>query len=313
MTYAIEITNLVKQYVAKNNEIKYAIHDLTLNIPKGSFFALLGPNGAGKSTLINILSGLAGKTSGRIKIFGDDISKGNQYKHKIGTCIQDIVLDPLSTTLEYLTNTAGYYGISPKRAQNKIDEVIEYLDLKDFLNKRTRVLSGGMKRRLIIAKALIHDPEIIILDEPTAGVDVELRLSIWRYIQKLNKDGKTILLTTHYLEEAQELSNDIAFINQGKILLQDTKTNVMQNIISTKSAIISVQTSQTALALRSDNFAHTNIDDKTLKIIYDPQKTNVAHIIQELATNNYIVTDISMPENKLEDIFIHIMKTNKQG
>ena len=213
MEYAIEINNLQKTYQkSKKSTSKDALKSIDLKIKKGSFFGLLGPNGAGKSTIINILAGLVKKTSGQVKIAGIDIDENQKAtKFKIGIVPQELIIDPFFNVHETLEIYAGYFGI-PK-AQRRTDEIIEALGLKDKAKSTPRSLSGGMRRRLLVAKALVHNPEILVLDEPTAGVDVELRNQLWNYVKKLNQNGTTILLTTHYLEEAEELCDEIAIIS----------------------------------------------------------------------------------------------------
>lgn len=228
--FSIIIEKLNKIYETKGiGSNKIALEDLTLSIPKGSIFGLLGPNGAGKSTLINILAGTVIKTSGFVSIMGHDIDRSSTIaKYEIGVVPQEVVFDsffPISQTLEF---TAGYYGIRPK--YRKTEEVLKALGLWDKKDTLPRQLSGGMKRRFLIAKAMIHSPNVLILDEPTAGVDIELREQLWEYVKKLNNQGTTIIITTHYLLEAEELCDQIAFINNGKIIKQDTTHNLLHEI-----------------------------------------------------------------------------------
>lgn len=231
---AISIKNLRKTYPAKTFGSKKtsavdALKGIDLEIKKGEFFGLLGPNGAGKTTLINILTGVANKTSGSIHIFGKDIEKQSlDVKRHIGVSPQDYNFDVwlgVSKTLEY---HAAYYGIPSAVRKKRADELLSRFGLKEKGNADTRVLSGGMKRKLILARALITDPDIIILDEPTAAVDVEVRHELWKYIQELNKSGKTIILTTHYLEEAERLCDRVAIINEGKIVAKGTPKDLMK-------------------------------------------------------------------------------------
>ncbi len=225
--FAIEINNLSKTYQkTSKSSAKQALGSINLKIKKGSFFGLLGPNGAGKSTIINILAGLVNKTSGEVRICGIDIDKNQQKsKFKIGIVPQELIIDPFFNVRETLEIYAGYYGI--KKSQRRTDEIIEALGLKDKAKSAPRSLSGGMRRRLLVAKALVHSPEILVLDEPTAGVDVELRNQLWNYVKNLNQQGTTILLTTHYLEEAEELCDEIAIINHGSVIACDKKSNLM--------------------------------------------------------------------------------------
>lgn len=221
--FAIEISNLSKIYQkSQKSAAKEALKSVNLKIKKGSFFGLLGPNGAGKSTIINILAGLVNKTAGEVKISGIDIDENPQKaKFKIGIVPQELVIDPFFTVRETLEIYAGYYGL--KKSERRTDEIIAALGLKDKANAKPRSLSGGMRRRLLVAKALVHNPEILVLDEPTAGVDVELRNQLWNYVKNLNEQGTTILLTTHYLEEAEQLCDEIAIINHGRVIKHDKK------------------------------------------------------------------------------------------
>ena len=223
---AVSIENLCKKYYNKHST-KLALDNVSINIEYGDIYGLLGPNGAGKSTLINIMSYLTNKTSGKVIIDGYDIDKDiNNAKYAIGIVPQELIMDPFFTVRETLDIYAGYYGISKKN--NRTDEIIQAMRLEEQANSKPRHLSGGMKRRLLIAKALVHSPKILVLDEPTAGVDIELRNDLWEYVQTLNKEfNTTILLTTHYLEEAQQLCNKIAVLNRGKIISQDYKDNLI--------------------------------------------------------------------------------------
>ncbi|MFN7612352.1 MAG: ABC transporter ATP-binding protein, partial [Alphaproteobacteria bacterium] len=225
-TPAIEIQNLTKTYRSKSGAATEALKGISLSVPRGAFFGLLGPNGAGKSTLINILAGLVIKSSGSAKICGYDIvSEPRQARRSIGVVPQELALDTFFTVRQALDITAGYYGI-PK-AKRRTQEIIEAMGLADKADVPSRRLSGGMRRRLLVGKALVHSPEVLILDEPTAGVDVELRTQLWDYVRALNKRGTTVLLTTHYLEEAEELCDEIAIINHGQIIAHDSKSALM--------------------------------------------------------------------------------------
>ncbi|CAG0907301.1 unnamed protein product, partial [Cyprideis torosa] len=232
MKNAIEIRGLKKVYAAEGkSSAKTALHGIDLDIPKGSIFGLLGPNGAGKSTIINIMAGLVVKTAGTVKIWDSDIDKNpRNAKTAIGIVPQEITFDPFFTPRRILEIQAGLYGV-PK-AERWTDEFLNIVGLSDKSEAHSRALSGGMKRRLMVAKALVHKPPILVLDEPTAGVDVELRQMLWANVRKLNEQGVTILLTTHYLEEAQELCDKIAIINHGKIVANDDKENLLSQIDS---------------------------------------------------------------------------------
>ncbi len=216
---ALEVKDLVKRYPTGTE----ALRGVSLDIREGEFFGLLGPNGAGKSTLIHCATGLAQPTSGGIRVFGHDaIEHYGRARRAVGLAPQDVNLDFFLTLEETLDFHGGYFGMPRKERRERIDELLDAFSLSAKKNDRTRTLSGGMKRRLILARALMHRPRLLILDEPTAGVDVELRLELWHYVQKINAEGTTILLTTHYLEEAEQLCSRIAFINHGEIVAQGT-------------------------------------------------------------------------------------------
>ena len=243
--YAIYIKNLNKSFESKKTKEKItALNNINLKIPQGSLFAILGLNGAGKSTLINILAGLTIKNSGSVKINGYDIDKNRKEAScQIGIVPQEINFDPFFTPKEILDVQSGLYGI---RKKNRITEkILEDLDLLDKANAYSRSLSGGMKRRLMIAKALIHQPTVLVLDEPTAGVDVNLRRQLWKYIIKLNKMGTTILLTTHYIEEAEKLCDRISIINKGELIMAETKVKIMNRFKKKKLEDIFIKLTKT--------------------------------------------------------------------
>jgi ABC-2 type transport system ATP-binding protein len=220
---ALQVTDLVKQYPTGTKALK----GVSLEIPDGEFFGLLGPNGAGKSTLIHCTTGLAQPTSGEIRVFGHDaIHHYQEARLAIGLAPQDLNLDWFLTLEESLDFHGGYFGMPKKERRERTKELLETFSLTEKRHDRTRTLSGGMKRRLILARALMHRPRLLILDEPTAGVDVELRLELWHYVQRVNQEGTTILLTTHYLEEAEQLCDRVAFINQGAIVATGTSSEL---------------------------------------------------------------------------------------
>jgi len=223
MTAALQITDLVKRYPTGTEALK----SVSLDIADGEFFGLLGPNGAGKSTLIHCTTGLAGPTSGAIRVFGHDaIDHYQAARAAVGLAPQDINLDWFLTVEETLDYHGGYFGMAKRDRRERTKELLDAFSLTEKRNERTRTLSGGMKRRLVLARALMHRPRLLILDEPTAGVDVELRLELWHYVQRINAEGTTILLTTHYLEEAEQLCSRIAFINDGEIVAQGTSSEL---------------------------------------------------------------------------------------
>ncbi len=301
--YSIEAKNVNKIFSKKSQKIK-ALIDFDIQIKKGSIHGLLGPNGAGKSTFINILGGLVKKNTGRVSICGIDIDKNPKLsKFKIGIVPQELNIDPFFSPVELLELQAGLYGIPRKK--RKTDEILENLKLSDQRNAYARTLSGGMRRRLLIAKALVHNPEIIILDEPTAGVDIDIRSSVWNYIRKINKLGTTVCLTTHYLEEAENLCDNISIINYGKKIKEDTKKNLL-NIISKKTVYFSLK-EKINLPLVLKKYHPAIIDDK-LKISYDKNDTNLQQILKLLDSENISFTEINTYESDLEDVFIKLIK-----
>lgn len=300
---AIKLEGLRKDYYIQGN-VKTALNGVDLAIPKGIIFGLLGPNGAGKSTIINIISGIIQATSGNVFVMGKDFIKEQNFcKQQIGTAIQEVVLDPFFSVEEYLTFIAGYYGLSGKKAKERIHSVCESLSLTPHLKKNTRMLSGGMKRRLIVAKAIIHNPSIIILDEPTAGVDIELRNSLWSFMLKLNKEeGKTIILTTHYLKEAEDFCDRIGFINNGNIILEDTKTKILKKINS-KTIVFKVE--------GNINFElpdGVTFKNGELKIMFNEVNFDLTMLLQQIAQSNVKVLDILTKETTLDDIFLSLFK-----
>ncbi len=298
---AVEITGLRKVYTGdKTNPPKEALQSIDLTIPQGSFFGLLGPNGAGKSTLINIMSGLVNKTSGTVKIGGYDIDKDlRKSRLSIGVVPQELVIDTFFTVREALEIHAGYYGV-PKHLR-RTQEIIDAMGLSDKADINTRRLSGGMRRRVLIGKALVHTPPVLILDEPTAGVDVELRESLWQYIRQLNEAGTTILLTTHYLEEAQELCDQIAVINNGEIVANDSKANMLKALDS-KQLVIETKKKLSAIPKGLEIFCAKLVDNK-LVIDYRPSETSFGEIFAALRAADIKIHDLTTHEADLEDIF----------
>ena len=303
--YSIEAKNVNKNFLKKAQEVK-ALIDFSITIKKGTIHGLLGPNGAGKSTFINILGGLVKKNSGDINICGINIDQNIKLsKFKIGIVPQELNIDPFFSPAELLELQAGLYGV-PKR-KRKTDEILENLKLTDQRNAYARTLSGGMRRRLLIGKALVHDPEIIILDEPTAGVDIDIRTSVWNYIKKISTEGKTVCLTTHYLEEAENLCDNITIINNGKKIIEGSK-NELLNIISTKSvAFVLDKHLDIPEAL---NIYKPDFKNGILKLTYDKNKTNIKNIIDLLNKNKINFKEINTSEGDLEDVFIKVVKND---
>lgn len=298
---AIRIQNLKKTYRdRKTKQEKVALHGVDLEIPRGSFFGLLGPNGAGKSTLINILAGTVVKSSGTVAIMGHDIDAAQrQAKLSIGIVPQELVLDTFFTVRQALEITAGYYGI-PKE-KRRTDGIIRAMGLADKADSPSRRLSGGMRRRLLIGKALVHNPPVLILDEPTAGVDVELRRHLWEYVRELNKTGTTVLLTTHYLEEAEELCDEIAIINHGRIIKRDSTRALMRGVDSKEVAFTLTKPISQVPASLADQACMR--DDK-LVVKYQPSKAAMEQILGKLREAGLTIQDISTHEVELEDLFV---------
>ena len=303
--YSIEAKNVNKVFYKKSKQVN-ALIDFNINIEKGTIHGLLGPNGAGKSTFINILGGLVKKNSGIVKICGINIDENIKLsKFKIGIVPQELNIDPFFSPTELLELQAGLYGV-PKR-KRKTDEILENLKLSDQRNAYARTLSGGMRRRLLIGKALVHDPEIIILDEPTAGVDIDIRSSVWNYIKKISNQGKTICLTTHYLEEAESLCDNISFINFGKKVIEGNKKDLL-NIVSTKS--VAFVLNQNVNIPKVLNEFKPTINNKVLKLSYDKTKTNIKVIIDILNSNKIEFKEINTFEGDLEDVFKKVINKN---
>ena len=302
--YAIEAKGVNKTFIKKNKKT-LALQDFNIQIKKGSIHGLLGPNGAGKSTFINILGSLVKKDSGIIKICDLNIDTSTkQSKFKIGIVPQELNIDPFFTPFELLELQAGLYGI--RKAYRKTNEILKNVGLLDQKNSYARTLSGGMRRRLLVAKALVHSPEMLILDEPTAGVDVDLRRSLWTYIKKINKLGTTICLTTHYLEEAEELCDRITIINNGKVIKDDTKSNLLK-IISNKTVLFQIN-SEIFIPTELNNY-NPKIENGNLKITYDKNTTSLNKIIDILNKNKISFQEINTFESDLEDIFLKLVKS----
>ena len=301
--YAIEAKEVNKTFKKKNKKT-LALQNFNIQIKKGSIHGLLGPNGAGKSTFINILGSLVKKDSGNINICNLNIdSETKQSKFKIGIVPQELNIDPFFTPYELLELQAGLYGI--RKAKRKTDEILENVGLIDQKNSYARTLSGGMRRRLLVAKALVHSPEMLILDEPTAGVDVDLRKLLWNYIKKINKLGTTICLTTHYIEEAEELCDRITILNNGKVIKDDTKNNLLK-IISNKTVLFQIN-SEIFIPNELKNF-NPKIENNNLKITYDKNTISLKEIIDILNKNKISFQEINTFESDLEDIFLKLVK-----
>ena len=301
--YAIEAIGLEKTYKASGKlpEMR-ALKGIDLKIKRGSIFGLLGPNGAGKSTFINILAGLVTKTGGTAKIWGLDIdARPRSSRAAIGVVNQEITMDPFFTPLQALELQAGYYGV-PK-AERRSLEILTAVGLDDKKDAYVRQLSGGMKRRLMVAKALVHNPPVLILDEPTAGVDVELRRSLWAYVRELHANGTTIILTTHYLEEAEELCDEIAIISHGAVLAQEPTPQLLARL---DQRLLKITPRETLTALPADlSDLHADIgEDGVLNITFRSSETGIGRLLERVREAGIGVADLATEQPNLEDVFV---------
>ena len=301
---AIEIEGLTKVYKGG----KRALDDVSLAIPRGQIFGLLGPNGAGKSTMINILAGLVTKTAGSARIWGFDIDEHpRNAKNSIGIVNQEILFDPFFTPFETLENQAGYYGV-PK-AQRRTMELLRAVHLEDKADAYARTLSGGMKRRLMVAKAMVHSPPILVLDDPTAGVDILLRQQLWVYVRGLNEQGVTIVLTTHYLEEAEELCDRIAIINHGR-LIANKPTRELIGMAQEK--ILRVTVDRPIDQVIDHLPEHPSFDkvervgDQMLAISYHKNRTTAGEVLSAVNAMGFHIIDVATREPDLEDVFLNL-------
>ena len=301
---AIAVNNLSKVYKSSSGTDKLALDNISLAIKKGSIFGLLGPNGAGKSTFINILADLAKKTSGEIEVLNiNHESNLIEAKRLMGIVPQELNIDPFFTPYELLEIQAGLYGIRKK--DRKTMEILKMLALEDKAKAYARTLSGGMRRRLLIAKAMVHDPEILILDEPTAGVDVELRSNLWENIHKLNQNGKTIIITTHYLHEAEELCNEIAIINEGKLIAHDTTVNI-KSFLDKVTVIVDYNDNSFDLSGLNELNVEIKVQDRQVQVNYKPSEVNFNLMLNALNSSGSQIINMKIIETKLEDVFLQL-------
>ena len=299
---ALEIQALEKEYASGVKALK----GINLSVTKGDFFALLGPNGAGKSSTIGIISSLVTKTSGTVKIFGIDIDRDfNEAKRQIGVVAQEINFSPFEKVRDIVLTQAGYYGLSKREAILRGDKVLKSLGLWDKRDEQSRNLSGGLKRRLMIAKAMIHEPKLLILDEPTAGVDIELRRGMWDLISKLNDDGTTIILTTHYLEEAEQLCRNIAIIDHGEIV-ENTSMKELLAKLDVQSFVKDLE-HPIESAPELSHFTFKLQDPSTLIVAIDKQQT-MNNLFTELNKLNISVKSMRNESNRLEELFMNVIK-----
>ena len=301
----IEIIKLNKTYLDDKKNKVTALKNISLKVKKGSMLALLGPNGAGKSTLINILAGIVNKTSGDVFINGNNYElEERAAKQSIGVVPQELVIDPYFTPKETLEFQAGYYGI--KKSNRITMQLLRNLKLEDKARAYVRHLSGGMKRRLMIAKAMVHSPQVLILDEPTAGVDVSLRELLWQNIKDLNKKGVTILITTHYLEEAEALCEDVAIINKGEIVINGNIKKLVKKIDKKILKVYSENLKTLPSSLKNIGFKKDKRNE--ISIDYKPSKHSIDELISEVVKYNIKIKDISIKDTTLEDLFKEITR-----
>ena len=302
---AIRIESLSKTYAARGMDPKLALDGVSFDVPRGQIFGLLGPNGAGKSTLINILAGLVVKSSGKATIWGFDIDEHpRNAKRSIGIVPQEILFDPFFTPKEALEIQAGLYGIPP--GHRKTDELLAAMHLSDKANAYSRTLSGGMKRRLLVAKAMVHSPPILVLDEPTAGVDIELRRQLWSYVRRLNSEGITVVLTTHYLEEAEELCDRIAIINHGKVIANEPTRQLVAKA-QEKAVVVTFDHDLEAVPTNAC-FENINlIDERTIEITFRKDKVNAGQVLAAVQHEGLSIIDVRTREPDLEDVFLSLV------
>ncbi|MFZ4833459.1 ABC transporter ATP-binding protein [Rouxiella sp. Mn2063] len=305
MTYALELEKLTKTYAGGVQ----ALRGIDLRVEAGDFYALLGPNGAGKSTTIGIISSLVNKTAGKVRVFGYDIDKDIvNAKRQLGLVPQEFNFNPFETVMQVVANQAGYYGVKRADALERAEKYLTQLDLWGKRNERSRMLSGGMKRRLMIARALMHEPKLLILDEPTAGVDIELRRSMWSFLQELNAQGTTIILTTHYLEEAEMLCRNIGIIQHGE-LVENTS---MKNLLSKQKS----ETFVLDLAAKSplpqlEGYKSTLIDTSTLEVeVMREQGLNA--VFSQLSSQGIQVLSMRNKANRLEELFVTLVNSSER-
>lgn len=305
--FAVELKGLTKVYRRKGEGAALtALDGVDLAIPRGSIFGLLGPNGAGKSTLINILAGLVIKTAGTVRIWGIDVDREpRQSRAAIGIVPQEITLDFFFTPRELLDIQAGFYGV-PKH-ERRTEAILEMVALADKAEAPARALSGGMKRRLMVAKAMVHNPPVLVLDEPTAGVDVELRRQLWAMVRELQARGVTILLTTHYLEEAEELCDRLAIINHGRLVACDTKEALLHQVDDKSMSVTLVQPIAT-LPPELAALGLTLVAPDRLALRYTPSRTELGNVFGAIAAQGLTIRDVSSQEADLEDIFLQLTR-----
>ena len=307
MPAAVSIETVHKRY-----RQVHALQGVSFSVQQGEFFGLLGPNGAGKSTLINIMAGLTLPNEGQVKIMGHDVVKDYRLsRHSLGVVPQEVVFDPFFTVREVLRIQAGYFGLG-RENDDWIDEILDILMLTEKADANMRTLSGGMKRRVLIAQALVHKPEVVVLDEPTAGVDVELRQLLWKFLQKLHSEGHTILLTTHYLEEAESLCGRIAILNHGKIIALDEKRNLMNSGIGRKRKLC-LETAEADVQIPA-NISDKLVSQEGIHLVLQLDKSidSIGSVLDTLRQSNIQVVDLYIQETDLEDVFVELTHLQDQ-
>ena len=302
----LSVKNLNKIYNSKDSNSINALNNLNLDVKEGEIFGLLGPNGAGKTTFINILAGTVIKTSGEVNVWGFNLDMNpRQARASIGIVPQEVVLDPFFSPRKLLELQAGLYGV--KKKERITDNILKLVSLDKQANSYARSLSGGMKRRLLIAKALVHQPPIIFLDEPTAGVDVELRKNLWENVKSLNKQGVTIILTTHYLEEAEEMCDRIGILNKGNLVALDSTKNLLNNIL-TKKVTFKINKKIEIKDNELDSLKIISNKENEICISYEKSKVNIEEVINLIKKTNVQIYDISTDDGDLEDVFLLLTK-----
>ncbi len=307
MTVALSIKGLTKTYA---NDFT-ALKGIDLQVNQGDFFALLGPNGAGKSTTIGILSTLVNKSSGDVEVFGYNLdSEPHLLKRCIGVVPQEFNFNQFELCFNILVTQAGYYGIRRNEAKSRAEELLRKLELWDKRNTQTRQLSGGMKRRLMIARALMHKPRLLILDEPTAGVDIEMRRSMWQFLTELNSQGTTIILTTHYLEEAEQLCRNIAIIDHGQIV-EHTSMRALLAKLHVETFILDLKQPLT-VEIELEGYSYLQLDERTLEVQVD-KSMGITGLFTQLGAKDVEVLSMRNKSNRLEELFVSLVEKNLQG
>jgi len=298
---AVHIEGLKKTYVNGTQ----ALRGIDLHIEQGDFFALLGANGAGKTTTIGILTSLVNKNEGSVKVFGYDLdTQINEVKRHIGVVPQEFNFNIFEKVIDIIVQQAGYFGVPRKLALKRAEKILKALELWDKRNVKSRELSGGMKRRLLIARALMHKPKLLILDEPTAGVDVELRHGMWKYLKELNKNGTTILLTTHYLEEVEQLCKNMAMIREGKVIAQDKVSTLLRSVDEITYVL---EVNKVKKDLKLEGYVLKVINKHQIEVELN-EKEPITDLIQALAKLEILVNDIQLKTNRMEQLFLKLLK-----